>query len=86
MLDIFSRKAVHWRIAPSESGWLAKQFQLDAIAANSGIVPGYIHADNGGPMTSKHVSELLIDLSITRSHSRPRVSNDTPIPRRSSRR
>jgi putative transposase len=78
MLDIFSRKAVHWKVAPSESRWLAKQFQIDSIAANDGIVPNYIHADNGGPMTSKPVSELLIDLNVTRSHSRPRVSNDNP--------
>ncbi|WP_225732498.1 MULTISPECIES: DDE-type integrase/transposase/recombinase [unclassified Nocardia] len=78
MLDIFSRKAVHWKVVPGESRWIAKQFQLDAIAANDGIVPDYIHADNGGPMTSQPVAELLIDLGITRSHSRPRVSNDNP--------
>ncbi|WP_442799956.1 DDE-type integrase/transposase/recombinase [Nocardia sp. NBC_01730] len=76
MLDIFSRKAVHWTVVPSESRWIAKQFQLDSIAANDGIMPGYIHADNGGPMTSQPVSELLIDLGSTRSHSRPRTSND----------
>ena len=29
-------------------------------------------------MTSKTVSQLLSDLSITRSHSRPHVSNDNP--------
>ncbi|WP_067673183.1 IS3 family transposase [Nocardia miyunensis] len=78
MLDIFSRKAIHWRVVPTESQWVAKQFQLGAIAANDGIIPGYVHADNGGPMISKPVSELLIDLGITRSHSRPHVSNDNP--------
>lgn len=78
MLDIFSRKAIHWKVVPGESRWIAKQFQLDSIAANEGIVPDYIHADNGGPMTSQPVSELLIDLGITRSHSRPRTSNDNP--------
>ncbi|WP_433709485.1 transposase [Nocardia sp. CA-084685] len=78
MLDIFSRKAIRWRVVPRESQWIAKQFQLDAIAANDGVVPDYIHADNGGPMISKPVSELLIDLNITRSHSRPHVSNDNP--------
>jgi putative transposase len=78
MLDIFSRKAIHWTVIPHESQWRAKQFQLDSIAANNGVLPGYIHADNGGPMISKPVSELLIDLQITRSHSRPHVSNGNP--------
>ena len=32
----------------------------------------------GGSMTSKPVSELMIDLGISRSHSRPRCSNDNP--------
>ncbi|RJO74940.1 transposase [Nocardia panacis] len=78
MLDIFSRKVIHWTVIPQESQWRAKQFQLDSIAANNGVLPGYIHADNGGPMISKPVAELLIDLQITRSHSRPHVSNDNP--------
>jgi putative transposase len=30
-------------------------------------------------MTSKPVSALLVDLGVTRSHSRPRVSNDNPL-------
>lgn len=30
-------------------------------------------------MTSKPVSALLVDLGVTRSHSRPRVSNDNPF-------
>ncbi len=81
MLDIFSRKAIHWTVVPGESRWIAKQFQLDSIAANDGVVPDFVHADNGGPMTSKPVAELLIDLHITRSHSRPHVSNDNPYVR-----
>jgi transposase InsO family protein len=76
MIDIFSRKVVGWKLVAGESGALAKQFQLDAIAANGGIKPGWIHADNGPSMTSKDVAQLLIDLRITRSHSRPHVSND----------
>ncbi len=74
------REVAGHAVSPSqpETQWIAKQFQLEAIAANNGIVPDYIHADNGGPMTSKPVAELLIDLHITRSHSRPHVSNDNP--------
>ena len=41
--------------------------------------PGAIHADRGSAMTSKNVSQLLVDLGVTRSHSRPRVSNDNPF-------
>ncbi len=78
MLDIFSRKVIHWEIHPGESGDLAKAFMKHAIIANGGAKPKYIHADNGTSMTSKTVSDLLADLKITRSHSRPHVSNDNP--------
>ena len=37
-----------------------------------------MHADRGAPMTSKLVAELLLDLGVMRSHSRPSVSNDNP--------
>ncbi|WP_327119142.1 hypothetical protein OHB12_12555 [Nocardia sp. NBC_01730] len=57
---------------------MARRFQPDAVAANNGILPGYIHADNGASRTSKPVSALLVDLGVTRSHSRPWVSNDNP--------
>jgi putative transposase len=79
MLDIFSRKVIHWEIHPGESGDLAKAFMQHAIIANGGAKPQYIHADNGTSMTSKTVSDLLTDLKITRSHSRPHVSNDNPF-------
>lgn len=41
-------------------------------------VPHVVHADRGTAMTSKTVAQLLEDLDVTRSHSRPRVSNDNP--------
>ncbi len=40
-----------------------------------------VHADRGTSMTSKSVAALLDDLEVTRSHSRPRVSNDNPYVR-----
>jgi len=49
-----------------------------APAAKVHGVPGSVHADNGTSMTSKPVAQLLVDLGVTRSHSRPRVSNDNP--------
>jgi putative transposase len=40
-----------------------------------------VHADRGTSMTSKSVAQLLIDLDVVRSHSRPHVSNDNPYVR-----
>jgi transposase InsO family protein len=53
MLDIFSRKVIHWEIHPGEDGDLAKAFMQHAIIANDGTRPSYIHADNGTSMTSR---------------------------------
>lgn len=78
MLDIYSRKVVHWLIAPTETAALAEGFITDAITANGGTVPDVVHADRGTSMTSKNVATLLADLGVTRSHSRPHVSNDNP--------
>jgi putative transposase len=78
MMDIFSRKVVRQEVHVTENGDLAKAFIENAIAANGGARPDYIHADNGTSMTSKPVSQLLSDLNITDSHSRPHVSNDNP--------
>jgi putative transposase len=78
MLDIFSRKVMRWEVHVTETGDLAKAFIENAIIANGGARPDYIHADNGTSMTSKPVSQLLSDLHITDSHSRPHVSNDNP--------
>ncbi len=38
-----------------------------------------LHADRGTSMTSKTVAFLLSDLGVTKSHSRPHVSNDNPF-------
>lgn len=78
MIDIFSRKAVHWEVHAAETGELAKAFMENAVIANGGARPAYIHADNGTSMTSKPVADLLSDLHIAKSHSRPHVSNDNP--------
>lgn len=78
MLDIFSRKVVHWEAHNTENGDLAKGFIDNCIAANVGIRPATVHSDNGTSMTSRKVAELLADLCIERSLSRPHVSNDNP--------
>ena len=79
LLDVFSRYVVGWMVAHRESAVLASRLIADA-AAKQGIEPDAltIHADRGSSMTSQAVAFLLADLGITKSHSRPHVSNDNP--------
>jgi putative transposase len=77
ILDIYSRYAPGWLVAPGESAELAEAFIADTIA-RVGVAPGIVHADRGSSMTSKPVAQLLVDLGIVRSHSRPHVSDDNP--------
>lgn len=79
ILDIFSRYVVGWMVAHREQAALAERL-IRETANKQGIQPGQliIHADRGSSMTSKPVAFLLSDLGITKSHSRPYVSNDNP--------
>lgn len=79
ILDIFSRYVVGWMIAPSESSTLAKRLIAETCEKQN-VLPGQltIHADRGSSMKSKPVALLLADLGITKSHSRPYVSDDNP--------
>jgi len=79
IIDIYSRYVVAWMVAERETGELAKAFIDDALASQS-IEAGqlWLHADRGTSMTSKSVAQLLVDLGVERSHSRPHVSNDNP--------
>ena len=80
ILDIFSRYVVGWMVAPQESAALAKRL-LSATGEKQGIIPGQltIHADRGTSMKSKPVAFMLADLGVTKTHSRPHVSNDNPF-------
>lgn len=80
VLDIYSRYVVGWMIAEVESSELAKQL-LAETAQKQGIAPDQLtlHADNGSPMKGKALSQLLVDLGITKSHSRPHTSDDNPF-------
>ena len=80
ILDIFSRYVVGWMLAPRESAALAERL-IAATCAKQGIEPGSltVHADRGAAMTSKPVALLLADLGVTKTHSRPHVSNDNPF-------
>jgi putative transposase len=79
ILDIFSRYVVGWLIADRESGALAEALiQECCIRQNIEQKQLIIHSDRGTAMTSKPVSNLLAELQVTKSLSRPRVSNDNP--------
>lgn len=79
IMDVFSRYVVGWMAAHQESAELAKRLIQDTCTKQN-IVPGQltIHADRGSSMTSKPVAFLLADLGITKTHSRPHVSDDNP--------
>ena len=77
ILDIYSRYVVGWTVAAREDADIAKA--LIAQAAQVHGAPDSLHADRGTSMTSKPVAQLLVDLGVARSHSRPHVSNDNPF-------
>jgi putative transposase len=80
VLDVFSRYVVGWMVAPGESAALAHKL-IAETCQRQGIPPGQLtlHADRGASMTSKPVALLLADLGVTRTHSRPHVSDDNPF-------
>ena len=79
ILDIFSRFVVGWMIAYRERSSLAKKLIKETCERqNIQFDQLTIHADRGSSMKSKPVAFLLSDLGITKSHSRPYVSNDNP--------
>jgi len=80
ILDVFSRYVVGWLVADGESAVLAEKL-IAETCARQGIQPGQltIHADRGSSMKSKPVAFLLADLGVTKTHSRPHVSDDNPF-------
>jgi len=79
ILDVFSRYVAGWMIASRESGSLAKRL-IKETCQRHGIRRNQltVHADRGSAMKSKGVAQLMADLGITKTHSRPHVSNDNP--------
>ncbi len=80
ILDIFSRYTVGWMVAPRESAALAKLLIAETCCKQA-IAEDQLtlHADRGSSMRSKVVAMLLSDLGVTKTHSRPHVSNDNPF-------
>ena len=79
ILDIFSRYVTGWMLAHRESAELARRLIAESCRKQD-IEPGELtlHADRGSSMQSKPVALLLADLGVTKTHSRPHVSNDNP--------
>jgi len=80
ILDVYSRYVVGWMVAYRESAVLAEELIAETFLRQN-IERGSltIHADNGSSMTSSVVAQLLADLGVTKTHSRPHVSNDNPF-------
>ena len=79
ILDIFSRYVTGWMVASCEQAALAKRL-IQESCSKQNITKGQltVHADRGSSMKSKVVAHLLSDLGITKTHSRPHVSDDNP--------
>ena len=80
ILDVYSRYVVGWMLAAEESGELAEKL-ITETCRRQGIKREQLtlHSDRGAPMTSQTVAQLLEDLSVAKSHSRPHTSNDNPF-------
>jgi putative transposase len=79
LIDIYSRKIVAWTVDDVESDNVARRL-IDTACRREGIDPNRLtlQSDRGAQMTSTTIAELLEDLGVTRSLSRPRTSNDNP--------
>lgn len=80
IMDVFSRYVVGWMIAERELASLAEEL-IATTCDRQNIQPNQLtlHADRGSSMTSKSVALLMADLGVTKTHSRPHVSNDNPF-------
>jgi putative transposase len=80
IIDVFSRYVVGWMVADRESAELAKKLISETIRKQEADPTSLtIHADRGSSMKSKCVALMLSDLGVTKTHSRPHVSNDNPF-------
>jgi putative transposase len=87
ILDVFSRYIVGWTVQAHENAELATALIEQAIEQQQ-ITPEVLtlQADRGAPMRSKLLAELLEDLGVTKTHSRPYTSSAiTPTQKRRSR-
>ena len=81
ILDIFSRYVVGWMVAHQRERGAGEEADRAELrpAGDRRRAQLTLHADRGSSMTSKPVALLLADLGVTKTHSRPYVSNDNPF-------
>ncbi|MBK8640032.1 MAG: IS3 family transposase [Chromatiaceae bacterium] len=77
ILDLFSRYVVGWMVSRKENAGLARHLFSEVLTRRQIATEGLIvHQDRGSPMIAHSFAELLSDLGVEQSFSRPRVSND----------
>ena len=80
ILDVYSRYVVGWLLALCESAELA-----ETLVATTCIKQGIqreqltLHADRGSAMRSLTLAQLLSELGVAKSHTRPYTPNDNPF-------
>jgi putative transposase len=77
ILDVYSRFVVGWLLAEAESAELA-EILITTTCRREGIQPEQLglHSDRGPAMQSKTIAQLLIDLDVAQTFSRPYTPND----------
>jgi len=80
IIDIFSRYVVGWMVAGQENARLAEHL-IEETYRKQDIVPGQLmlHSDRGSPMKAKTMTQFLADIGVSKSYSRPHVSDDNPF-------
>ncbi len=80
LIDLYSRYVVGWMVAERENAVLASNLIAESFRKQA-VKPQILtlHSDRGSPMTAKCTAQLLADLGVTQSLSRPRVSDDNPF-------
>ena len=77
VLDLFSRFVLAWMVSRKENSALAQQLMCEATAKyriDAGQLT--VHQDRGAPMIANRYIDLMSEMGIVLTHSRPRVSND----------
>lgn len=79
ILDIYSRYVVGWLLAPCESAELAEEL-VAATCSKQGIDREQLtlHADRGSAMRALTLAQLLSELGVAKSHTRPYTPDDNP--------
>lgn len=77
ILDLYSRYAVKWHVDDAESSDVAETLFREAAALyNVDTSALGVHGDNGPIQRSDAIRDCFVELGITKTHSRPYVSND----------